>query len=254
MAHAMGKIDPESPEFEEVIAGQIDSFNKPYQSLFRLYYPIFGHESEEEKKVAFKNLVELERQWARDDPDCRWIRAIDTEQNNKLAAGALFKISKENPFGPNKSKKDESAVWYPAGGQREYIDEAARILGAPRERYMQRPHLYCYIGYVVDEYRESGLAHMMLGEECRLADELGLEAYMESVAWSGVALWMRHGFFPAFRVDAKPRKSKPEEEWLQMQKKMEPMKFWPMWRPPYGKWDPGVRPPWFDQQEVRTKL
>jgi hypothetical protein len=61
-------VDPESPEFEEVIAGQIDSFNKPYQSLFRLYYPIFGHESEEEKKVAFKNLVELERQWARDDP------------------------------------------------------------------------------------------------------------------------------------------------------------------------------------------
>jgi hypothetical protein len=137
-------VDPESPEFEEVIAGQIDSFNKPYQSLFRLYYPIFGHESEEEKKVAFKNLVELERQWARDDLDCRWIRAIDTEQNNKLAAGALFKISKENPFGLNKSKKNESAIWYPAGGQREYIDEAARILGAPRERYMQRPHLSTY--------------------------------------------------------------------------------------------------------------
>jgi hypothetical protein len=112
----------------------------------------------------------------------------------------------------------------------------------------------CYIGYVVDEYRESGLAHMMLGEECRLADELGLEAYMESVAWSGVALWMRHGFFPTFRVDAKPRKSNPDEEWLQMQKKMEPMKFWPMWRPPYRKWEPGVRPPWFDEQEVRTKL
>jgi hypothetical protein len=110
-------VDPESPEFEEVIAGQIDSPNKPYQSLFRLYYPIFGHESEEQKKVAFKDLVELERQWARDDPDCRWIRAIDTEQNNKLAAGALFKISKENPFGPSKSKRTNLPFGIPPGAR-----------------------------------------------------------------------------------------------------------------------------------------
>lgn len=143
MRFQVQQIDPESAEFADVVACEVDSFDNPPQSIFRFFYPIFGDESEDEKKVALQNLVELQRQWARDDPDSVWYKAIDTENDNRIAGGLLIKIHKTNPFDSSKSK-DESAVWYPAGSQREYIDECLRIFNAPREKFMQRPHLCAY--------------------------------------------------------------------------------------------------------------
>jgi GNAT superfamily N-acetyltransferase len=262
MRFEIHQVNPESPEFGDLVACEVTSFDKPFQSIFRFFYPIFGAESESEKKTALANLIELQRQWARDDPDSIWLKVIDKEEGDKIVGGLLIKVHKENPFSRDKGK-DESAVWYPPGGQREYIDAALGIFNEPRERFMQRAHLCTspqfpyanhmfeltivdsYIGFVLPEYRQQGIADMLLVEECRRADELGLEAYMEAVTAMGVPIFMRHGFIPFKKVSVEPEHDNPDAEWLDMERKMQPLRFWPMWRPAYGKITPGVTvPPW----------
>ncbi|KAL4883574.1 hypothetical protein BJY04DRAFT_184910 [Aspergillus karnatakaensis] len=244
MRFELHQTDPSSPDFAELVACEVTSFDNPHQSIFRFFYPIFGPEAEEQKRTELKNLVDLQRQWAVDDPDSVWLKVIDTEQNNKIAGGLLIKVHRQNPFTAKKEKED-SAVWYPAGSQREYIDEAMKIFNEPRERFMQRPHLYSYIGFVLPEYRQQGIADMLLEEECRRADEHGLEAYMEAVTAMGVPIFMRHGFIPFRKVAVEPKRESPDEEWREMERKMQPLRFWPMWRPQYGKFVQGVTtPPW----------
>jgi hypothetical protein len=143
MRFEIHQVDPESPGFADVVACEVESFDNPLQSIFRFFYPIFGDEPEHDKKVALDNLVQLQRQWTREDPDSIWLKIVDTENNNKVACGLLMKIHKTNPFA-SKSKGEESAVWYPRGSQREYIDECLRIFNEPREKFMQRPHLCRY--------------------------------------------------------------------------------------------------------------
>ncbi|KAL4865160.1 hypothetical protein BDV12DRAFT_155466 [Aspergillus spectabilis] len=245
MRFQIHQVDPESAEFADVVACEVNSFDSPHQSIFRFFYPIFGPEPEDEKKNALQNLVQLQRQWARDDPDSVWLKVIDTENNNKIAGGLLIKIHKNNPFPSTGEKESDSAIWYPAGSQREYIDQAMRIFNEPRERFLQRPHLYSYIGFVLLEYRQQGLADMLLEEQCRRADEHGLETYMEAVTAMGVPIFMRHGFIPFRKVAVEPKRDNPDAVWKEMEKKMQPLRFWPMWRPPYGKFVPGeTRPPW----------
>ncbi|KAB8237141.1 uncharacterized protein BDW43DRAFT_264728, partial [Aspergillus alliaceus] len=138
------------PEFEELIACEETSFNHPPQSIFRFFYPIFGTEPEEDKQTALKNLVQLQRQWSRDDPDAVWCKVVDIEQNDKIVGGILFKVHRDNPFVRHGSgSAQQSATWYPAGSQREYIDECLRMLTAPHERFMQRAYVYAYIGFVL---------------------------------------------------------------------------------------------------------
>ncbi|KAJ0414806.1 hypothetical protein BJY00DRAFT_318461 [Aspergillus carlsbadensis] len=246
MRFEIHRVNPESPEFVDLVACEVTSFDNPFQSIFRFFYPIFGGESEEEKRIALVNLVELQRQWARDDPDSIWLKVIDKEERDKIVGGLLIKVHRANPFA-KVDGKDESAVWYPPGGQRAYIDAALRIFNEPRERFMQRAHLYSYIGFVLPEYRQQGIADMLLVEECRRADELGLEAYMEAVTAMGVPIFMRHAFIPFKKVTVEPQTTNPDEEWNDMERKMQPLRFWPMWRPPYGRFTPGVTvPPWND--------
>ncbi|KAL3456736.1 hypothetical protein BJX64DRAFT_281145 [Aspergillus heterothallicus] len=248
MRFEIHQVDPSSSDFPALVACEVASFDTPFQSIFRFFYPIFGGESQEEKKIALANLVELQRQWARDDPDSVWLKVIDKEENDKIVGGLLIKVHKVNPFERDRGK-DDSAVWYPEGAQRGYIDAALRIFNEPRERFMQRPHLYSYIGFVLPEYRQQGIADMLLVEECRRADELGLEAYMEAVTAMGVPIFMRHGFIPFRKVAVEPKAghgiADDDEEWKAMEIRMQPLRFWPMWRPPYGKFTPGVTvPPW----------
>ncbi|KAF7182822.1 hypothetical protein CNMCM7691_002483 [Aspergillus felis] len=245
MRFQLSEVHHDTDEFEEVVACEVASFEHPQQSIFRFFYPIFGHESEVEKQTAFRNLVELQRQWSRDDPDVVWIQAIDTQNNNKVVGGLLMKVHKENRPAQKDDDEHQSAFWYPAGSQRKYIDECLRIFTAPHEKYMQRPHVYLYIGFVLPEYRQQGVADMFLADACRRADELGIEAWLESVVAMGVPIYMRHGFIPFRKHAVEPQAERPDDEWKDMEEKMQPLRFWPMWRPPHGKFVPGeTNPPW----------
>ncbi|RDW79324.1 uncharacterized protein DSM5745_06176 [Aspergillus mulundensis] len=244
MRFQIHQVDLSSPEFEALIACEVESFNNPHQSIFRFFYPIFGDESPEEKEQALKSLIELHRQWVRSDPDSIWLKAIDTQNNNKIVGGLLIKIHRTNPFAKPKTASD-SALWYPSGSKRAYIDACLALFNSPRQKFMQRAHLYSYIGFVHPDYRRHGIADLLLEEECRRADALGLEAYMEAVTAMGVPIFMRHGFIPYRKVSVQPARKDADEEWRDMEEKMQPLRFWPMWRPKQGKFVAGVtRMPW----------
>ncbi|PTU20002.1 hypothetical protein P175DRAFT_0502149 [Aspergillus ochraceoroseus IBT 24754] len=246
MRFQIHEVPFDADDFEELIACEVASFDRPQQSIFRFFYPIFGEEPQEAKDVAFTNLVELKRQWCRDDPDALWLKVTDTEHQGKIVGGLLLKIHQTNPFARKSSKEtSQSAVWYPAGSQREYIDECTRIFSEPYERYMQRPHVYLYIGFVLNGYRQAGLADLLLVAACQRADELGLEAWTEAVQPTSLVVNMRHGFIPYRKLPIEPTTETPDDEWLQMERKMQPLRFWPMWRPPSGKIVVGhTMPPW----------
>jgi hypothetical protein len=141
MRFQVSEVHHEADEFEELVACEVASFEHPQQSIFRFFYPIFGHETPAEKQTAFRRLVELQRQWSRDDPDIVWIKAVDTENNNKIVGGLLMEVHREDPTAGKKDGGHQSAFWYPAGSQRKYIDECLRIFTAPHEKFMQRPHV-----------------------------------------------------------------------------------------------------------------
>jgi hypothetical protein len=74
---------------------------------------------------------------------------------------------------------------------------------------------------------------------------------MESVNPIGVPLYMRHGFIPYYEHRVEPKMQNPDKEWKDMEKKMQPLLFLPMWRPVYGKFVPGKTIlPWNDDKLI----
>ncbi|KAL6229248.1 hypothetical protein BDW75DRAFT_235347 [Aspergillus navahoensis] len=167
---------------------EVAGSDNPYQSIFRSLYPVFGEESGE--------------------------------------GGLLIKVHQANPFSgdQNKPMMTNSATWYPPGSRREYINQYLATSNAPREKFMQQPHTDSFISFAHPSYRRHGIADLLLEEQCRRADELGLEACLGAAAAMGVPIFIPMGLFHTRRV---------------MERKMQPLRVWPMWRPKGGKFMPG---------------
>ncbi|PYH41504.1 uncharacterized protein BP01DRAFT_348935 [Aspergillus saccharolyticus JOP 1030-1] len=255
MRFRLSELDPATDALSEFVACQIASFDEPFQSIYRFFYPIFGGESEAERQEAFTNL-----------PGSVFLQVRDQERDDKFVAGVYFKIHKQNPYAPKgkgsgsgSSPEDESppaAVWYPEGMRREYITRCIEIFSEPHMKFMQKPHLYAFVGFALPEYRQLGLADMVLAEICRRADELGLEAWLEAVTPIGVTIYKRHGFIPfSGGVSVQPPATEVEAQnadWQDIEAKMQPLRYWPMWRPPQGKTVLGeATPPWGNPRKMR---
>lgn len=79
---------------------------------------------------------------------------------------------------------------------------------------------------------------------CKIADEMGLEAFVESTA-DGRELYKAHGFVIVRPFELYPQPSTDEQgkdaEWLKLKKEItpEPYPVWLMWRPQGGKFEEG---------------
>lgn len=76
----------------------------------------------------------------------------------------------------------------------------------------------------------------------RTADELGLETLVES-APAGVPLYKSFGFVEVAHTMLDAKTENPTDSWLDAYKKVrpEPFRIPLMWRPKYGKFDPGTK-------------
>ncbi|KAL4982462.1 hypothetical protein BDW68DRAFT_195338 [Aspergillus falconensis] len=224
------QVDPSGDGFANLIACEVASFDNPYQSIFRFLYP-----------ATLKNLTDPHRQWAGEDPDSIWLKAVDTENDNRIAA-----------------HDDGFSSWYPLGSRKEHINQCLALFYAPREKVMQRPHISSRLLHRLRTpvHHHHGIVNLLLEEQCRRADEFGLEAYLEVVTAMDVPIFMRHGLIPYRKVCVEPETTKAEEEGRVMERKMQPFRFWPMWRPKGEKFMPGeTRPPWYgDLSAVFSKL
>ena len=132
------KLEETNPaaDFDELIACEWESYEKPPQTFFLAFFPILGTGSDA-RAESLKDGTHRQLQWLQADPDSYWQKVTDTE-TGKIVAGALWKIHKTYPFEhPDQSE----AYWYPEGGQRDFATKVLELIAAPRAKMAQRPHL-----------------------------------------------------------------------------------------------------------------
>ncbi|TGO43647.1 hypothetical protein BOTNAR_1564g00020 [Botryotinia narcissicola] len=104
-----------------------------------------------------------------------------------------------------------------------------------RPSVMNRPHLH-------PEHRREGAGGLMMQWGCKLADEKGLEAFVESTD-DGRELYKAHGFVIVrpFFLEVPPATEGDEEEFVELAEAIasKPYRVWLMWRPKVGKFEEG---------------
>jgi GNAT superfamily N-acetyltransferase len=92
--------------------------------------------------------------------------------------------------------------------------------------------------YTHPDYRRQGVADLMLAWGKRKADEMGVEMWLDATEY-GVPVYRKHGFTVVNVNRPQPTKTSPGEAWKKIDKELQPMVFWQMWRPIGGDYEEG---------------
>ncbi|KAL2844834.1 acyl-CoA N-acyltransferase [Aspergillus pseudoustus] len=208
------------------------SFENPYQGILRLFFPILNDDRVTSLKTCTEGQLE---EYHQQQPNVTWVTIVDTENSDRIAAAAKWYFYDENPF--NEEEQHE-ADWYPEGVGREFATLAARQFEAPRETMARNKHAFLHIAFTHPSYRRRGLGKMFMEWGVRIADERGLECWLDATEF-GVPLYELFGFHAICMNRVKPvpeRDLSPEEreEWEHYEKTLLPIDATVMWRPPKG--------------------
>ncbi|KAL3462067.1 acyl-CoA N-acyltransferase [Aspergillus heterothallicus] len=219
-------------DFPALFSALWHSFENPYQGILRLFFPILDND----RATSLKNCTagQLE-EYHQQQPNVTWITILDTENSDRVAAAAKWYFYDENPF---KENEQHEADWYPEGVGREFATIAAAQFEAPRETMARRRHAFLHIAFTHPAYRRQGLGKMIMEWGLRIADERGLESWLDATEF-GAPLYKLFGFRPILvnRVKPVPERdlsADEEEEWEHYTKTLLPIDATVMWRPPKG--------------------
>ncbi|KAF7889668.1 uncharacterized protein EAF02_002083 [Botrytis sinoallii] len=180
-----------------------------------------------------------ERQWAwhMGTPNSHWLTVKD---GNKVISGAEWIVHETNPF--EKPQPIVKATWWPEGPLKTISDNFFETFFGGRPSVMNRPHLLLNYCFVDPEHRRKGAGSLMMQWGCKLADEKGLEAFVESTD-DGRELYKAHGFVIVrpFFLEVPPATESDEEEFAKLKEAIapKPYRVWLMWRPKGGKFEEG---------------
>ncbi|OTB01477.1 hypothetical protein M426DRAFT_266209 [Hypoxylon sp. CI-4A] len=212
-------------EFKSVVHVELEAYNDPFNG----FWEMLKGSSEDE-------LCARQLSWHRGDPSSHWLYVTD-EDTGEVVAAMQWNIHDLNPYATEHPPL--SAYWVPEGPARLVGDQLLLGIGAHRPRYMSKPHLrklsitsfisYCFVH---SAHRRRGAASLMLEWGTRKADELGLEAFVESTEM-GRKAYEKHGFrtFHEFDLDVRSEDASEEFE-ASRQKYGCPMRVWVMRRNP----------------------
>ncbi|CAM1509636.1 Fc.00g033750.m01.CDS01 [Cosmosporella sp. VM-42] len=226
-------------DFDEVINCQWSAYENPFQSFFRLFCPIHG-DGPLSRVKSIKECTVRQLDWHNSDPTSYWGKVVD--DNGKIVGACLWKICPINPF--QKPDEHTEAYWYPEGEARDYVSKCLQAFDAPRRKMGARPQLYLNIIYTHPDYRRQGVADLIMAWGKKKADEMGVETWLDATEY-GVPVYKKHGFIVVNVNRLKPTKTDPGEEWKKIDKELQPMTFWQMWRPAGGNYREGeTLKPW----------
>lgn len=94
---------------------------------------------------------------------------------------------------------------------------------------------------VVPDHRRLGIASRIMEWGVTKADELRVEAWMESSPMAK-PLYEKFGFQSLFKIALDTGKPQPDDQWLRMEHEMTPTPFNAMWRPVGGDWEESKMP------------
>ncbi|KAL4816104.1 acyl-CoA N-acyltransferase [Aspergillus spinulosporus] len=226
-------------DFPEIYSKLWESFENPFQGVLRLFFPILDNNREASLQTCIAGQLEEYRQL---QPTITWVKIVDTQDSDKLAAAAKWYFHEKNPHtGPQVGQL--VADWYPEGIGREFATLAARQFERPREEMAQRPHAFLHIAFTLPQYRRQGLGRLFMDWGTRIADERGLEAWLDASEF-GAPLYALYGFRVVLvnRVKPVPERELSEEEakeWKHYEDTLLPIDETVMWRPPGGTYVEG---------------
>ena len=103
---------------------------------------------------------------------------------------------------------------------------------------------YCFVH---TSHRRRGVAKLMMEWGCQKADEMKLEAFVESTE-DGRPLYEAYGFEVVDDIDLDADVEQPSENFLRLKKEILPIHGWFMWRPKGGKFVKGVTKPSWEEE------
>lgn len=123
-------------DFDQVIECQWVSYEKPYQSFFRLFCPLLG-DGLSAREESLKESTARQLAWHNGDSTSYWAKVVN---NDGIIVGAcLWKICPTNPFEDYKAHDD--ADWHPEGERREYVSRCLEQFDLPRSKMGARPQV-----------------------------------------------------------------------------------------------------------------
>lgn len=139
MTFKLEEIDV-TEDFTELIECEWNSYENPFQTFFRLFWPIIG-DGPNAREDSLKECIERQLDWHRSDPTSYWHKVVDTD-TGKIVAAALWKICPSNPF--EHPDEHSEAYWYPEGGQRDYLTKCLKQFDASKAKMAPRPQVCKY--------------------------------------------------------------------------------------------------------------
>ncbi|EAW15043.1 putative GNAT family acetyltransferase [Aspergillus clavatus NRRL 1] len=239
-------------DFPELTAALWEGFENPYQGVLRLFFPIQNNDREATLKA---NIQGVKEEYYQQQPDVTWIKVVDREANNKIAAAAKWYFYKDNPYA--KREGPMVADWFPEGVTRDFATQAMQQFEHPREQMARRAHAFLHIAFALPQYRGQGLSHLFMKWGVSKADSLGLEAWLDASKY-GAPVYEKYGFRkiqpnPVKPVPSRELTEEEQKEWAICEQTILPLNATVMWRPVGGTFVEGETPiPW--QQETPDKM
>ncbi|PQE29146.1 hypothetical protein CJF30_00004173 [Rutstroemia sp. NJR-2017a BBW] len=211
-----------STEFAEVIKAEHEAYEEPFNTFWKVM-----------KGPNIDECTERQWIWHKSMPNSRWLK-VEDKDTGKVIGGAEWMVHETNPF--ETPQPALPAYWWPEGPMKIASNHILQAFFEGRPSVMNRPHLPL-------QYRRKGAGSLTVDWGCKLADKMGLEAFVESTD-TGKKLYEAHDFVAVrpFFLDFPPiPDGQDTTEWNQLKKTVapEPARTWLMWRPKGGKFEAG---------------
>ncbi|KAI1268375.1 hypothetical protein F5Y18DRAFT_423738 [Xylariaceae sp. FL1019] len=164
-------------DFDEIIPMLYDAFEEPHNALRRWFMPVLTTVEDAIKlkvqKTVKNNLAD----------HVHWLKVTHIETGQIIGA-ALWEI-RQTIDGIGEPQQPIDAVWFPEGSEERMF--ASRLMtslrGFMKER-MGRPHAELEQLVVAKDYRQQGVARLLVEWGKHQADKLGIESCVESVPFA----------------------------------------------------------------------
>jgi len=169
------------------------------------------------------------------DASSHWFKVTDTSTNTVIA-GARWHVHETNPYSKLPERPLVVAYW-PEGDRRNYASMSISQIVLPRMKRYREPHLSLQLCFTHPDYRNRGAGKLIMEWGVRIADSLGINAYVEATEM-GKHLYAKFGFIMVSKDEVNTSVPNPSEEWKDMQKRFQPIPWYCMWRPICGIYEP----------------
>ncbi|EGE85944.1 hypothetical protein BDDG_08889 [Blastomyces dermatitidis ATCC 18188] len=174
----------EASDWEEIIEGHFQAFqHEPFQLL------IHGENTPRNRQILMERSL---NQFATQSNSI-WLKAIDTNNSNKIAAVVNYKL---NPvYVPLKRPElsMDDMIWLEDPEDKSILDTMFKAIVDRKLRLLKEGHIQLDTLFVLPEYRGQGFASRLINWGRDLANHLMVPIWLES-SMMAHPVYLKHGF------------------------------------------------------------